>query len=297
MLAKIAKNKGLNKFIATALIAIAIVIGVFFLIRAILTFMEPSRAYVPPVTPRADARTVSGPRIDAKIDPSFDAFHRERTIEEVDNGPVTIGEDAPETSLNLVLKGIRASGDGTGSATLELPDGAESVFRQTDTILRNVTLEAIYPNHIIISRSGTQERVTFKRERGELFQPEEGAQKTSAPVLVDPAPSRVRETVGTINQEALSKFTASDFIQGVKPQPVREGANVKGYRLRSINPAIKLSELGIARQDLVTHINGIDLRTVPLIEIENILKQAAKNRSSTSVTIDRDGEIKTLNLE
>lgn len=295
MLVKIAKNKGLDKFITTAFIAIAIMIGLFFLIRALMTFIEPSRAYAPPpITPRASAGEVSGPAINAQIDPNFDAFHRERKAEDIDARPVTIGEDAPETSLNLVLKGIRASGDGAGSATLQLPDGDEAVFVQNDIILRNVTLDAIYPNHIIISRSGTQERVTYKRERGELFQSEDPAPRSGTAAKA--VPESTREAPSTVNQEALAKFTANDFIQGVRPVAVREGGKVKGYRLRSVNPSIKLPELGLARQDLVTHINGVDLRSVPLAEIEDILRRTAKNRSSTSVTVDRDGEIKTLNL-
>lgn len=292
-----AKNKPQERVVITVLLGAAICLGMFFFIRAVLTLLEPSRAYKAPLTSSPLARTPSTAVSMIATDFSFDAFHR-KTDNAVAVGEPIIGEDAPETDLNLDLTGQRVSGDGSSTATLKLPDGAEQVFKLGETILRNVTLEAVYATHIIISRGGTHERVTFERGRGELFQigtPDEAVSLEAAPEPKSSQASVAPKASTEALKQALSEKTPSQLLKDLRFAPVREGGTIKGYRLQTRDKSIDLTTAGFQRGDVVTHISGTDIRQ-GRPNFEAIFKQNELNSNSTTVTVDRDGSILTLSL-
>lgn len=281
------------------ILGLAIMLGLFFLVRGLLTFFEPSRAFnIIDNAPSRAGSAASVERSPVSFDTSFDAFHRAGVS--VDSTPVVfeIGEDAPETDLNLTLKGRRASNDGAGSATLLLPDGKQDTFLRGETILRNVTLEAIYPSHIIISRSGVHERVTFERTSNALLQTEADlASPNDSAVLNVPQADieTLSQNLDARAQQALEGFTPDSFLKSVRPSPVREAGQIIGYRLRSLNRSLDLGELGLKSGDLVTHIGGNDLRQ-GLPNFKNIVQQFEQNPSGFSLTVSRDGQPITLDL-
>lgn len=77
----------------------------------------------------------------------------------------TILEDAAptvaDTSLDLLLTGVWVAEDG-GSATIETPDGKQSRFAVGDEIVDGVRLETVYPDQVIINRSGVRESLRFE---------------------------------------------------------------------------------------------------------------------------------------
>ena len=295
---KTTKAAGLQDNLVRVAFGVVVLIGLFWLIRASLTLIEPTRAYKSADSSPISARTSAASPLEAvKFDTAFDPFHRGDKGEIAEPVATLIGQDAPETDLNLELKGRRASGDGTGSATLKLPDGKEKAFVQGEVILRNVTLEAVYDSHIIISRNGVHERVTFKRNGGTLLQ--SGEDDTEAAVVnvktVVDAPRR--ETV-VVKDEVKAKFsdlTTEEVMRKLRFSPVREGNKVKGYRLQVRDRSFDLSEVGYQSGDLVTHISGQDLREgAP--EFELIFDQIEKNPSAAVLTVDRNGEVLSLSL-
>ena len=321
MQARVTKDKRDARLLRFALLFLAIAIGIYFLMRALLTLVEPSRAFhiadnIPGRSLNSGASAQANARSSVSIDPSFDAFHRARKVVAVVEAAPIIGEDAPETDLNLTLTGRRASGDGNGSATLKLPDGSEDTFRQGETILRNVSLKAVYPTHIIISRGGVHERVTFERAPGILLQsePVKNQQENSPTAPANPpiektaplAPASKRlsqnvrkltpgQNVTQETRQTLQKITPEEFFRAIRPSPVRQGQRVLGYRITSRNPSINLKELGFERGDLVTHIGGNDLRQgTP--NFRNFLEQANQNPSLANLTVNRNGETLTLSL-
>ena len=126
MLAVKSKNKVGATLFRRALLALAIIMGLFFLVRAVLTFIEPSRAYkisdVAQGRLNAPSAGASTAQASAKFDPSFDAFHRGGQNLAVTVAAPVIGQDAPETDLNIKLTGLTVLGGGEGSAILRLPD-------------------------------------------------------------------------------------------------------------------------------------------------------------------------------
>jgi len=110
----LAKMTRPNLLIERIILLLAMAIGGFLLLRAAVTLIEPSRAYKAPQTRPAltgqaqTAATIQNTKL--RLNSKFDPFHR-LIDEELGISPtVVIGEDAPETDLNITLKGRRASG-------------------------------------------------------------------------------------------------------------------------------------------------------------------------------------------
>ena len=296
------KNTAGTVLLRRGLLGLAIGLGLFFLVRAVLTFIEPSRAYkISDVAPSRLSASNGGAATQraAVFNPAFDAFHRGGENIVVDVAAPVIGEDAPETDLNLTLTGLTVLGGGRGSAILRLPDGAEASYTIDDTILRNVKLEAVYPAHIIISRGGAQERVTFERASGTLFQNESettGGADTPNP-LTQAKVQTLSQGLDARAQQALEGFTPQTFFNNIRPSPVRENGEVIGYRLRSKNRArLDLSDLGYESGDIVTHVGGTDLRQ-GLPNFKDLEQQFIRNPSAASLTLNRKGEAITLRLK
>ena len=281
------KKVALQDTLLRVMFGLVIAAGLFWFIRAGLTLIEPSRAYKSVDNLSTATGAFTKPRSEGvQFDPKFDPFHRGNNGETQAPLAAVIGEGAPETDLNLKLKGRRASGDGTGSATLKLPDGEQKVVVQGEVILRNVSLEAVYDSHIIISRNGVHERVTFKRNESALTPSGEAVTKTSA-----------AETLPIKNdfKSKFSSLTTAEIIDKLRFSPVKEGAKVKGYRLQVRDGSFDLLDMGYQPGDLVTHINEQDLRH-GRPEFELIFKQIKRNPNTTSLTIDRNGDEINLSL-
>ena len=77
---------------------------------------------------------------------------------------------APETSLNLRLKGVRAirtpaqsdQASDSSIAIIQTPDQAALTYRRGDTIMEGVTLEEILPDRVLIMKGGTLETLMME---------------------------------------------------------------------------------------------------------------------------------------
>ena len=287
------KKVALQDIVLRVAFGLALALSLFWFIRAGLTLIEPSRAYKSDDTlPTATRASAKSPLDVVQFDPNFDPFHRGDVVEAQAPLAAVIGQGAPETDLNLKLKGRRASGGGTGSATLKLPDGTEKAFVQGEVILRNVTLEAVYDSHVIISRNGVHERVTFKRNASALIQSGGAVTKTGTAAS---SPKKETAAINDAFKSKLSSLTNEEILRKLRFSPVKEGSKIKGYRLQVRDRSFDLSEMGYQSGDLVTHINGQDLRK-GRPEFELLFKQIEQNPNAANMTVDRNGDVLNLSL-
>lgn len=128
---------------------------------------------VTPVGPIGDWKAASALRPVAgspSLLGSFDPFFRLSG----DNAPMVV------TSLNLKLFGVREDrASGRGSAIISTPDGLQKSFAVGEEIVPGVTLVAVGPDSVTITRSGTQEQ---------LFLDQSTPAATAMPAATAPAP-------------------------------------------------------------------------------------------------------------
>ena len=253
--------------------------------RAAVLFATPEAAWVAPL-PATPASVAEVPR--PTLDTSFDPFHRDAAP--VDLPEMNLGEDAPETTLDLELKGLRANADDP-SATIKPPSGPDRVFGIGDEIVSGVTLEAVSPNFAVISRSGQLERLSLK-EASVLSRPEPPAPSEATRVAttrpVSGRPQSVRK-----DPRPISATSAGDLLQMVSTSIAMVDGRPGGIRVSGRNGA-DLSQFGLRNGDIITEINGQSLVGAPG-GIQGLATTLQQN-NSVSVTLLRDGETITTRV-
>ncbi|WP_428918691.1 type II secretion system protein N [Marinobacter sp. DUT-1] len=83
-----------------------------------------------------------------------------------DSAPAELDtENLPETNLRLFLRGVlAASGEFPGSALIEDDKSKTEVYLVGDELPGNATLRSVFPNRVIIERSGKLENLYFPEE-------------------------------------------------------------------------------------------------------------------------------------
>jgi len=122
----------LLRALEVALIGLAL----FFLVKAVMVWLNPSSAWKTPkpgMTTQGVAVSQDGP----KIDYGFDPFHRE-AVDNVAVVDASVFDDAPETTLNLKLKGHITGKDNRQRVTLETPDRKQKGYGIGDEVTEGV---------------------------------------------------------------------------------------------------------------------------------------------------------------
>jgi general secretion pathway protein C len=260
-------RRGLIRFIGPAIMVteIALVAGLAFLMAKIAWLViEPGGAVsgMEPLAQNARAETERVNRDlvgDMTLLVTSDPFSRSAE-------PVADIPEAPETKLNLVLKGVRASADGTGVAMIVMPNNRLSIFAPGETILDGVVLDRVYGDRVTLRKNGQIEALLMAS----------GADRLS--VLSSQSSSRGSE-------EELISTTATDFLTNLVINPVHRGQEFIGYEIGSRGDTALLERSGLRSGDIVLSVDGIPVGTTSPGELAMKLSSLRKVR----LRVDRDG--------
>ena len=244
----------------------------FLLARLVWIAVEPGGA-VMGVQPMGEAfRQAPGgaaPALtgDMSLLTTFDPFNRDGVVADV-------VQDAPETKLNLVLKGVRASADGTGVAMIVMPNNRLSIFAPGETILDGVVLDRVYGDRVTLRKDGQIEALLMSSGVDRLS-------VLSSPG--DPAP----KVTGTRqdSDDALISTTASDFLANLVINPVHRGQDFVGYEIGSRGDPAMLERSGLKAGDIILSVDGIAVGATGPGELAMKLSSSRKVR----LRLDRDG--------
>jgi len=274
-------QKAIRLICAGLILALAFV---FF--KAVITFTNPKTVWKTPVLSPVSQQNIA---ITDSQNFSFetDPFNRDVAV------PVEVlaevGEDAPETTLNLKLTGRTAGTNGT--AILRTPDNKEGNYRLGDEIVQGVTLQAVNKDFIVLNVDGQIQRLTF--ERGDdtgLVKKSDTNQTPASSVVV--RPSAVQAPTA-IQPKTLSN-DVSQLFQNVSLRRVMKDGHLAGYSVKANRPGVDLSPFGFSKGDVVTAIGGTDI-TLGRPDFLALFEQAEKN-GGVDVTVLRNGQIKTITL-
>ena len=187
--------------------------------------------------------------------------------------PVVEVPEAPETKLNLVLKGVRASADGTGVAMIVMPNNRLHLFAPGDTVLDGVVLDRVYGDRVTLRKNGQLEALLMAS----------GADRLS--VLTSPGePAPPKAAAAEVDNGTVST-TATDFLTNLAINPVHRGQDFVGYEISSRSDEAMLQRSGLRSGDIVLAVNGIPVTSTPPGELAMRLASEKK----LSMRIDRDG--------
>ena len=194
--------------------------------------------------------------------------------------------DAPETQLNLILRGLLAGDTEQTSRAIISNGNEENSYSVGQTIAAGITVHAILTDRVIISRRGTLETVRLPRESG---------------IVGGQAPNRKENyrditSTSTTNRatEARAANSVAALAEIVRPIPVSRDGKQIGFRVYPGRARKKFVELGLQAGDIVTAINNISLDdpTIGIQAFENLGKE-----SSVTVSLIRDGQEQQLVLQ
>lgn len=193
---------------------------------------------------------------------------------------------APDTALNLTLMGILAgTNEHDSRALIAQQTGDESAYAIGKDIVSGVTLQAIFPDRVILSRSGVLETLRLDKD---------APSKTSGAPIVETsaaAPSAGLQLAQIREQVLTDPNKAGDYI---RVQPANNGSGgVRGYRIYPGKDRTVFNAAALRPGDLVTAINGIQLDDEQrALQVLSDLK----NAGNATLTVERGGQPQTINV-
>lgn len=263
----------------TALLVVALGISLARLTWLLVPVAELPRA---PLAAAKAASVAAAPRLD-----SVAAMHLFGAPQAAPQ-PAAAQINAPETSLNLTLRGLFAAAR-KESAFAIIAEGAgnERPYRIGAKLGGGAVVHDILPDRVVLERAGRYETLRLPKERLELST----AAASPSSAGLNPAMSGqlrdLREAIKNNPQELLSL---------AELQPVMQGGQLRGYRIRPRRYLDLFSAAGLTANDVVTAVNGIPVTDPAQFAALNAQLSSA---SSLRLSVERPNGVRediSLNL-
>jgi general secretion pathway protein C len=240
-------------------------------------------------------------------------------VEAPSMGAPGIEDEAVDTQLRLRLQGVIDSSDESAGRAVIASGSRQALYAPGDELPegRNVTLEKILPQRVILNNNGRYESLWLYQE-GDF-----GSRQARRNEPVRDAPSRSWEgdetepggvdepmdepvddsmhdhTVGPEEapepeaQSAVEQVSRS-LSDVVSMSIHREGGQIVGYQIRPGRDSAMFESLGLESGDIVKAVNGTEL-TSPQRVME--LYRSMGNATSASLLIERNGQEVTIDID
>jgi general secretion pathway protein C len=220
-----------------------------------------------------------------------------------------IENDAADTQLNLILRGVLGSNEEKAGRAIIASGERADVYAVGDTLPvgTNVTLAKVLDGRVIINNNGSFESLWLFKEdpnapklttsfatplpsneqgRGGYANP---PYQQQPPLYVDKSPMADSPRFGADPTVTAAVKTLADVVA---MSIYREGGQVVGYKIRPGRNAEVFNSLGLQTDDIVTAVNGVPLSSPgKIMEIYKSMGSA----TSANLEIRRGGS--TVNLD
>lgn len=161
--------------------------------------------------------------------------------------------DAPDTRLNLVLKGLLAATPMKNAvAIISLgKNGKEDNYSVGDKV-SSARIREIHTDRVILERSGKLETLRLPEDSKDDFI--KAAPKTEANRSTSSSPGAV---LSDIRKKIMKNPTS--FGQYAIPVPYNENGQLKGYRLQPRGDRSLFESVGLETNDVIISVNGVEL--------------------------------------
>ncbi|MCW8851289.1 MAG: type II secretion system protein GspC [Gammaproteobacteria bacterium] len=167
---------------------------------------------------------------------------------------------APETKLNLTLKGVLATSpmEMASAIIAQGKNGKEDIYGIGDKMPGGVTIKEIYPEYVVLERSGRLETLKLQKVSGiDGFGSGDTSNLRSGSSSNSYSQGSPAAALKDIRSNIMKNPTS--FGEYALPVVVKENGKQIGYRLKPQQKGQMLSDLGIESDDVITQINGVKL--------------------------------------
>ncbi len=166
---------------------------------------------------------------------------------------------APETKLNLTLKGVLATSpmEMASAIIAQGKNGKEDIYGIGDKMPGGVTIKEIHPEYVVLERSGRLETLKLQKLSGVDGFGSGGKSNLQSGRSNRYSQGSPAAALKDIRSNIMKNPTS--FGEYALPVVVKENGKQIGYRLKPQQKGQMLSELGIESGDVITKINGVKL--------------------------------------
>lgn len=191
--------------------------------------------------------------------------------------------EAPETRLNLELKGVFAVDRPDAAMAIIASSGRdEQSYRVGQNVAGAATVHQILADRVILKRGERFEALMLPKDQI----PEQGSSPRGGG-----GSAAVRTLPGL---QARILRNPQQAIGMIDARPVMESGQLKGYRLRPGKERALFAQAGLSAGDVVTRINGIPLSDTARM---GELMQQFGSSPRVDLTVERGGRPVTLSLD
>jgi general secretion pathway protein C len=198
---------------------------------------------------------------------------------------VQVPVDAPDTRLNLSLKGVLAASTVEHGLALIADDrGEERHYAVGAELPGGATLEQVHGDRVVLRRAGRFEQLRLPRDA-----PLSG----EAPTALVPQPMAPTGAIpeATRQQWLEDPRTLFDMVQA---QPVMEDGAIRGFAISPRRDARAFRQAGLRPGDVVTSINGV---TIAGMSDPAALMEQLAGASELQLDIERNGRPQSVVIQ
>ena len=250
-----------------------IVAGVLALIllvqvgRLVWLFVAPA-----PVLAMTDAPPAKP--VDMSILTRFDAFFRT-------GAPSSLAGASGAEASQLRLFGVRAGGQGGGSAIIGLADGRQLSVGVGEEVEPGLILREVGPDFVTLARGESLSRLAFTETPAGAASP---PPPPSTEQVVTPSPAAAPAGAVVDPQRLMAQASLRPRIQGV---------GVNGFTVSSAGNASELRAAGLQAGDVILSVNGTALNSPQAI---GALRGQLASAPSAEIQYERNGEMRTTTI-
>lgn len=197
---------------------------------------------------------------------------------------------APDTDLDLSLRGVLAYSDPEAGIAVVAADGSAEAHRPGDELPGGATLERVYPDRIILRRDAAHEMLRLPVDRAPTGEPE--PMPPDSPAQRPPDGEAPGSELQTMRDTVLEN--PDELWDIIDVQPVMDGAELRGYHVLPRREEALFRDAGLRPEDVVTAINGASLRDPAALE--EIVDELAES-GVLEVSVLRDGSEDTVTID
>ncbi len=190
---------------------------------------------------------------------------------------------APETRLNLILKGVFAVTPMAAASAIIArgKNGKEDIYGIGDKLPGGVTIREIHPEHVLLERQGQLEILRLPKD-------------SNIGKLISTAATKSAKTNALSSMRQNIMKSPTSFAEYALPIIVKENGKQIGYRLQPQKKGDVLAEMGLKPSDVITSVNG-----VPLDNPQNSIGALRKLTTAreVNITVKRNGVEVPLNIQ
>jgi general secretion pathway protein C len=204
--------------------------------------------------------------------------------------PRAAAAEAPETRLNLTLRGVFALEDGQGIAIVARGGSAEDLYPVGAQLPGGAVVREVHADRILLERAGALETLRLPEQTDSGLQiataaPQAATGGRTAAIVAEPLD--LDAPLGQVRDRLLREPARLAEIVSIEPQRGGDGG-VTGYRLSPRGDGLAFDQFGLLPGDVVTEVNGI-----PASDGVRAMRELMR-ADSLALTIQRGGELITL---